>query len=409
MAIIAFGNTSTTPGEAQTATLTIAELTAAVIAFDGTELYYDKPENWKKVTCIMKSEIQQIQLKFGPGEDVTTFHTSAFVQLDTFKVVSVILQDFDGGKFRLPISPVDQDSMSMEVALYVDPAFKSTLETTGASETLVIGTSSLLAYKFDIVWEEGEEAEHFDYIGQTSITHVYTTAGTHAIAISKASELDVGFPYLNLPSGGVDADKLRTVTNLGSVGWISLYRAFYECDGLTSFVSGTNTMESDSMVQMLSRCDVLTTVDLAGMDITHPNIDMSSVCNSSTYLESVTLPIGTMSANANLGNMFFGCFRITALDFTNLDTSAVEDFSSMCAGMTGLTTIVGLNTDAALDMHAMFASCNKLADPDCVAYFNMTSVTDTTNMFESCGAMTHLNLSTWSIPALESCDDMFYN
>ena len=111
MALITFTNGLTSsPGNSEEVILNIVELEAAVLAADPTETYLADSTNWKIVAAVFKSELQNIFVKFEESS-VGQFVSSPLVALDTFKMVSVIINDFDGGKFIIPISPAEQDSL----------------------------------------------------------------------------------------------------------------------------------------------------------------------------------------------------------------------------------------------------------------------------------------------------------
>ena len=163
--------------------------------------------------------------------------------------------------------------------------FIFTVETTSSNETFTIphGTGT---FNYNVSWGDGSS----DDTGVTSSpTHTYTTAGTYTITITGT------FPSIKFNNGG-DKLKVKTVQQLGNVGWTSLESAFYGCSNMTSFTAGTgaDTSSVTTMDSMFRNCSGLTSLDVS-------NFDRSSVTSMSI--------------------MFWDCTSLTSLDVSNFDTS----------------------------------------------------------------------------------------
>ena len=125
-------------------------------------------------------------------------------------------------------------------------------------------------------------------------THTYTNSGTYTVTIAGLVESW----NFNLQSNTFK-QRIRTITNLGDVGWKSLENAFRGCSNLTT-VEGGNVSEVTNMSYMF-RYATSATPDTS-------NWDTSSVTNMSEMFRNAT------SANP---------------DVSNWDTSSVTNMSNM--------------------------------------------------------------------------------
>ena len=109
-------------------------------------------------------------------------------------------------------------------------------------------------------------------------------------------------------------------------------------------------------------------------------------------------------------NMFTKLTKIISIDFSNLDTSNVEDMSSMFQGCIELTSLNLSNFDTSnvKRMENMFYGCNNLKSLD-LSNFNTKSVINMNSMFFSCSSLTSVNLENFNTKSLETMENMFYN
>lgn len=120
---------------------------------------------------------------------------------------------------------------------------------------------------------------------------------------------------------------------------------------------------------------------------------------------------GKVKANADMSYMFTAQIKnqqdsydtvpavklqIQSIDFTNLDTSGVENMEGLFKGCSSLKTL-NLNifdTSKVTDMAYMFEGCSKLSGLD-LSSFDTSKVTDMSAMFYCCYALTGLDLSSF--------------
>jgi len=170
-------------------------------------------------------------------------------------------------------------------------AFELTIETTESNETFLLPMQSVTS--IDIDWGDGNVDTN---ITTDDPTHVYATAGTYAISVTGTAGTVVF-------DGSGSEGKLRTVTNLGALGWTSFANSFRDCSSMTSFDAGDcDTSSVTNMgnfgAGMFRDCSSLTSLDVSNFD---------------------TSNVATMNA------MFRSCSSLTTLDVSSFDTSSVTN------------------------------------------------------------------------------------
>jgi surface protein len=186
--------------------------------------------------------------------------------------------------------------------------FVWTVATTTSNETFTIPCQNVGTFDATVDWGDGSTSAITTY-NDADLAHTYASAGDHQIRISGT------FPNIHFSAGG-DKLKVKSVENLGVVGWTSLTRAFMECRNITSFVVGnTDTSAVAVTYRMIFDCRSLTTLDMSGFDT---------------------------SSVIQMNEMFRLCTSLTTLDVSGFDTSAVTAISFMFEGCTSLTDIIGV-------------------------------------------------------------------
>ena len=185
--------------------------------------------------------------------------------------------------------------------------FAMVVTTTTANETFTIPTQNFGTFDADIEWGDGAVSSVTAW-NDAQLQHTYATAGDHLIRVRGS------FPNIYFNNAG-DGLKVKSVENLGDVGWATLYKAFYGCSNMTSFTAGTtDTSAVTNMSQMFQVCSSLTSLDVSSFD---------------------TSAVTTMYAT------FLNCSSLTSLDVSSFDTSAVTNMSAMFQGCTSATDIIG--------------------------------------------------------------------
>ena len=149
------------------------------------------------------------------------------------------------------------------------------------------------------------------------------------------------------------------------------------------------------MASMFHGCSKLTSLDLSGFD-TSAVTSMAEMFSSCGGLTSLDLSGFDTSAVTSMAEMFSGCGGLTSLDLSRFNTSAVTDMRGMfesCSGLTSLD-VTGFDTSAVTNMESMFAHCSKLTSLD-LSGFDTSAVTDMVWMFYGCSELTSIDLSSF--------------
>ena len=280
------------------------------------------------------------------------------------------------GKFRVWSDDLTDTGIATASAPTFTDEFAMTVTTTTANETFTIPTINVGTFDAGIEWGDGSVSSISAY-NDANLTHTYATAGDHLIRIRGS------FPHIRFSSGG-DRLKVKSVENLGTVGWLSLSSAFYGCTNMTSFTAGTTDTSSVTvMANMFRDCNSLTSLDVS-------NFDTSSV--------------------TAMNNMFRNCTNLTSLDVSNFDTSSVTDMSSMfyvCNSLTSLD-VSSFDTSLVTAMNNMFGLCYALTSID-VSNFDTSSVTGSgmNQMFRLCTSLTSLDVSNFDTSSCTTFDSTF--
>ena len=280
--------------------------------------------------------------------------------------------------------------------------FVMTVTTTGADETFTIPCQNVGTFDASIDWGDGSFSGITAY-NDAGLTHTFATAGDHTIRISGT------FPNIYFNDGG-DKDKVKSVDNLGDVGWTRLERAFYGCSNMTSFAGGnTDTSSVTNMGYMFRDCSSITSLDVSAFD-TSSVTNMGSMFQNCSSLTSLDVSGFDTSSVTNMGVMFYSCSSLTSLDVSGFDTSSATTMNSMfqnCSSITALD-VSGFNTSSVTTMAFMFYRCSSLTSLD-VSGFDTSSVTNMSFMFYSCSSITSLDVSAFDTSSVTSMAFMFFN
>jgi len=137
---------------------------------------------------------------------------------------------------------------------------------------------------------------------------------------------------------------------------------FLNCYRLSDInLSGLDTGKVGTMCDMLSNTNI-SSIDISNFK-TDSLIDMTRMFKSCCELTSVRLPkITAQNKGLSMEEMFFGCSKLTSIDFSNIDTSSVKYMGSMFKFCQKLTTISGvIDMKSCLNFEYMFFECPKIS------------------------------------------------
>ena len=278
--------------------------------------------------------------------------------------------------------------------------FAMVVTTTTANETFTIPTQNFGTFDADIEWGDGAVSSVTAW-NDAQLQHTYATAGDHLIRVRGS------FPNIYFNNAG-DGLKVKSVENLGDVGWATLNRAFYGCSNMTSFTAGTtDTSAVTNMSQMFQVCSSLTSLDVSSFD-TSAVTNMSNMFYGCSSLTSLDVSSFDTSAVTNMSAMSQGCSSLTSLDVSSFDTSAVTNMSQMflnCSSLTSLD-VSSFDTSAVTNMYATFRGCSSLTSLD-VSSFDTSAVTTMYATFLNCSSLTSLDVSSFDTSAVTNMSAMF--
>ena len=110
-------------------------------------------------------------------------------------------------------------------------------------------------------------------------------------------------------------------------------------------------------------------------------------------------------------NMFSNCRSLTSLDLSNFNTAQVTSMSYMFYGCSGLTNLdlSSFNTAKVTSMYSMFCGCSSLTSLD-LSSFNPAQLVNTRYMFQDCSDLATIYAgSGWSTATVTYSGDMFLN
>ncbi|EMY4659469.1 BspA family leucine-rich repeat surface protein [Listeria monocytogenes] len=137
-------------------------------------------------------------------------------------------------------------------------------------------------------------------------------------------------------------------------------------------------------------------------------LTMESMFSSATKLTELDLSGLDTSAVTNMYNVFNRCRALGELDVSNFDTSSVTTMKSMfqyCELLEKLD-VSNFDTSSVTTMQSMFDECQSLEILD-VSNFDTSSVTDMTAMFQNCYALEKLDISNFDTSSVTKMYAMF--
>ena len=201
----------------------------------------------------------------------------------------------------------------------VNNDFVFTVATTVADEVFTIPCQNVGTFNATIDWGDGSSDSTITTYNDADLAHTYATAGTHTITISGT------FPNIHFNNAG-DASKVRTVTNLGSVGWTRLDDAWWGCDGMTSFEAGDcDTSSVTNILNMVRDTTSLTVCDVTTMDVSSvitmqrafQNTNATDVNLSGWDISGLNAP-GSLNNILNSSSMTTANYDATLIAWSNL-------------------------------------------------------------------------------------------
>lgn len=273
-----------------------------------------------------------------------------------------------GFDFKVKENSLVSNTSSVNFSLEEVPMV-STWETTAPGETITLPLRAGFTYSFTVDWGDGSPVDTITSWNQAETTHTYAAAGIYTVTLTGIAEAW----YFN-NSG--DKDKIKTIPNLGSMGWKNFSNAFHGCSNLTN-VSGGNTSGVTSMQYMFSGATVVNP-DTRDWDVSNVTA-MSFMFTDATLATPDTIKWNTASVTAMV-SMFRGA-TLANPDTSGWDMGNVVSITSMFNGASAADPeISNWDTSSMFAMNYAFYNSNILT-PD-FSSWNFTDATDMTAMLQ---------------------------
>ncbi|ECX5777226.1 BspA family leucine-rich repeat surface protein [Listeria monocytogenes] len=153
----------------------------------------------------------------------------------------------------------------------------------------------------------------------------------------------------------------------------------------------------------------LTELDVSGLD-TSAVTNMNCMFNYCSVLEELDVSNFDTSSVTTMRDMFGSSGKLEKLDVSNFDTSSVTTMQAMFYGCTSLEEldVSNFDTSSVTTMYGTFVGCNSLEELD-VSNFDTSSVTTMQAMFNACRALEKLDVSNFDTSSVTTMQAMFEN
>ena len=248
-------------------------------------------------------------------------------------------------------------------------------------------------YDFTIDWGDGNSSVVTSY-NDPDIEHTYASAGDYSITILGQVEA------WSFDAKG-DKDKLISVEELGTVGWVNLDSAFDGCSNLTT-VFGGDTSNVVNMARMFYDA-VQARPDTSTWN-TGNVTRISSMFNGAT----VATPDTSNWDTSNMKSISWAFRDAIAANpnTSNWDTSNVTDMSGVFYNAESATPDTGgWNTSKVTNMGFMFHNAD-IATPN-TSNWDTSKVTDMINMFTN-AELADPDTSNWDVSNVTRMSNLFY-
>ncbi|RJY65047.1 hypothetical protein DYZ32_02895 [Listeria monocytogenes] len=211
---------------------------------------------------------------------------------------------------------------------------------------------------------------------------------------------DTGFPVLE--SVRIERSNLSRVT--------SFFYAFSNSTLQKVIIRDNDYPTAPSLLtteSMFSYATKLTEVDLSGLD-TSAVTNMTDMFQYCSALEELDVSNFDTSSVTTMRSMFQRSELLRELDVSNFDTSSVTNMWIMFDGCASLEKldVSNFDTSSVTNMSVMFNDCASLEELD-VSNFDTSSVTNMSYMFQNCASLKELDVSNFDTSSVTRMWAMF--
>ncbi|EOC2465053.1 BspA family leucine-rich repeat surface protein, partial [Listeria monocytogenes] len=160
---------------------------------------------------------------------------------------------------------------------------------------------------------------------------------------------------------------------------------------------------------MFGNANKLTELDVSGLD-TSAVTNMQTMFQSCRALEELDVSHFDTSSVTTMRGMFQNCKALEKLDVSNFDTSSVTTMLSVFAECNSLEIldVSNFDTSSVTKMYAMFSGLYEVGKLD-VSHFDTSLVTTMNRMFQNCKSLKELDIGNFNTSLVTDMDRMFIN
>ena len=198
------------------------------------------------------------------------------------------------------------------------------------------------------------------------------------------------------------------LSGLDTSNMTSMSRMFYNSTNLKNIdLTGFDTSKATTMYGMFWECNNLEKINLSNFDTSNVT-NLSQMFQNCTSLTSLDLSNFYTPKLKYANGLFNNCSSLNELKLDNFDTSNVTNMLSMFSNCTNLTELdlSSFDTLNVTNMRFMFSGCSSLIELD-ISSFNTSNVTDFVNMFYNCKSLISLDLSSFDTSNVTDTRGMF--
>lgn len=243
------------------------------------------------------------------------------------------------------------------------------------------------------------------------------------------------YSWYDYPPWHASAKTITAVVVKDQIKPVSLATWFFDLTKVTSYdVANIDTSD----VQYFYDCfgsnwgSRIASIDISAWDMSNA-VSLDDMFERCRELKTVKFPEDFDTSHVtDTSGMFYGCYELGNIDFSQQDFSNVKDASFMfgdCESMTDIKLgrfenvtnceamfqgcwkarsidVSQMDTSHVTDMSYMFSGCSRLRSID-VTHFDTSNVTSMSRMFQNCGSLSSLDLSSFNTGKVKSFNGMF--
>ena len=195
---------------------------------------------------------------------------------------------------------------------------------------------------------------------------------------------------------------------LGLFGALTYGSAYGPIDQITLvYTNWKVNVACKKVVNLDSIANGIHAFDISGLDAPGATtIKMHSFAKATGYIKANDMNVPALTS---LQDAFCNHGGTLYFEIKNLNAPQLTSTQNMFGGSTGITTIDVSNWKAPLlnNTSSMFKTCRALTNFKGLETLPMNKVTNTSYMFYDCDGLTQVDLSAWTIDALENARNMF--